>query len=401
MTDITSILRNKYNRYDVLFNPSIAWIEDNDYLVTVRGWKYDRKIEPDTNPDLNKNRSHPWYYRWEGGSNRIYFYIIEIKINEEKGYYEIRKKQDFDVIIDDGEDARIFKVNRNEYYITYTVWIENDKDVIIKDGETCENKYCAIIEMSTLSLKKYDGGYELVIKKKDAGLCWNLSESTEKNWSLWNYENHNLLLYKLIPFEVFDFTSKDITEGCFKSASSNVQDFLHNLRMYYDEFICVSLSTPSYPFGDDGRYLTAGHIKCERNSYTKGNKNLAKFVDKYVNEKYIHYQGLIYFTFFIEFKPHYDKDENLNVHITRISNSFMIDGFQPYSIDFASGLTHNKIDNLWWLSYGTADAYAKIFPFNNRMINDLLREYDSLEPNEYEFGVIKFSENSNRCEFTF
>ena len=405
MTDITEVLRNRRNKNAVLFNPSIAWISGNDYLVSVRGWDAGENESLDQNPDFGNNISHPWFYGWkydeEKGSDECYLSIIEIKIDQKQRNYQVKKKQDLPIEIK-GEDARVFRVNRNRYYITYNVIVEDDPNVVLKGGTTCGDDRCVVVEMIELTLRKSLGKYTFSIKRMDAGLCWNLSETFEKNWSVWRLKNRNYMLYKLVPLEVFDFSDQDITGGCFSAVVSTSPNFLEKLQKYYGNYITASLSTPAYEFPkDSGTYLTLGHMKCRYQSYEYkrfANKNLAKFVSNSVDEDFIHPGGLLYFIYWIEFIPRLNKKKELEISITRISNSFLVEGHQPYSLDFASGFAYNTTLELLWVSYGEADGIAKLVPFTPKLVNDCLMDYNTITPKNYEFGTLRFPFQDNRCE---
>ncbi len=182
--DFTDLIHKKYMRNSFLFNPSIAWVEGDLYLISVRSFLRTARQRVDHNPDLIHNRNSPWRGggksdRWwwttnPSGEDMTYFALFEIKGNK------IQKIRDFDLQID-GSDARVFRDSSNRFIVTYNVFIDWDTNITLKDGRSCnEEDWCMLMQQSILSLSK-DHTQLTKIDTSDPALCLNISADFEKN----------------------------------------------------------------------------------------------------------------------------------------------------------------------------------------------------------------------------
>lgn len=413
-TDITDELKEYLDVKGVVFNPSIAHLKNNDYIVSVRAFSNDKTADIDSTSNPHKNTQHPWSTGWKGVSTekrQDVSYITPIRIENDE--VTIIETDSWPIDIK-GQDLRIFKFYQDEdvtsYVLTYNKLFKDD-EIVLKDGDTCEN-WCYIIGWSYLVVNN-DMTYSLLEGVEP--LCTNISSRIDKNWSLWNMIDEEserivpMISYMLTP-EHISFSWKingvveDKIDGGYScklltSVDTDSPNFFFKLQEYYDKNLFVSLSTPAY-VNSNGEYTAVGHIKAKY-SALKDNKKLSKFY-KNADPDYLH-PTFIYFMFFYRFKPEEVTDkEVLQINsteviietitkqfiapITEISPAFIVDEGVDYLLNFPSGIVQNRYNTI--VSYGNGDSESKLLKISNKALNDFMVPVESLTPEDYVFRFL-------------
>ncbi len=402
--DFTNLIRKKEMRNSFLFNPTIVWVSKDLYLVATRSFLRSARQRIDSNPDLIENRNSPWRgggksdkWWWmftSSGEDMTYFALFEIKVNKTTNKIEMKKIRDYDLKID-GSDARLFRNSPNSFILTYNILIDwDDPDTVLKGGERCsEEDWCMLIQQSNLSFE--GDNYEKIIidKTSEPALCLNLSENFEKNWSYWKYDRHNFISYIISPqHEAYTYTT-NMVDGCFVASypSDEGPNFIEQLKWYYQHF-GVGLTTPAYPLFGKKRYVGVGHYKLEYKKRFPRDSPYKKFFKKYNTPKIHNHPYFQYFLFFYEFEVKKFSPEikyEFDVQLTRLSPAYMIEGFEPYLLDFPSGLAYQPQQKMCLITYGEADMKCKIFAKSLKEIDGILKPIETLTPETYPFEVLK------------
>lgn len=425
--DITSELKRLIGQYytieeyvknSFLFNPSVAYLDSNILMISCRIFK--RSDGESNNRDLLWNSQHPWYtgpgneWFWEtddGGYDGTYVGVFRLNPTS----LELLSN----ILTIEGADLRIYKDTEDNFIFTYNSVITKGKvadrihtrlkdepeyskcqihhgkvpDIsLIEQFCTPENR-CFIIEQTTVHLdKSIDPARPYLLNniEKVEGLCINLSDRVEKNWSYFKSNNKNYILYSIENnIEIYEYNDDPMNCNCTTIKNSPSSEFFKKLSKYYRnvpdrKLFYTSLSTPAYPFKNlQNTYLSVGHYKIDR-SYLRNNDTPYKnFYKKNMNESTIMHPTYIYFMFFFEFTI---VNSDIPFVINRISPAFMIK--EPnYSLQFPSGLTN--VDNNWYLSYGVADAECRITEFNQTEIDDLLKPIEQYTVEDYPFIMLE------------
>ena len=181
--DITPQLKKALNTTAFLFNPSIARVKDDLFLVSVRSFIHDPSKPPDSNPLLKNNTQHPWKTGWKGATD--FSLIVPVRITGEKfeplatGEWPIKTV---------GKDLRLYKFIDSEKYSVYILTfnkIFQDPDILIKGGERCDED-CFIIGWALMIVNTDTLDVHYV--ESNEPLCSNISNKQDKNWSVWSFK---------------------------------------------------------------------------------------------------------------------------------------------------------------------------------------------------------------------
>lgn len=418
------------------FNPSIAKIIDNLYLVSARSYIHLPSKKWDTNPDLHKNKQHPWGTSWDG---KDYTLICPARLTKDRKLEMVKncKKLGYPLNLP-FQDLRIFRFiqleNKIVFILTFNERYEGHTKTVIKGGDVCDD-YCYLIGWGYLIVDAITLEFGYVPGSEP--LCPNISNPVEKNWSLWRHDDKNtglielLCSYNLSPIHsVFSLKLINVTDGEINADSSckmlthrqiDIDQFLHTfehlnffreLEKYYDNNLFVSLSTPAYPVNGDPKsnvYQAVGHLKIKRHYLKKvpQSKKLYQLVNQIKDYKYLN-PNYIYLMFIYRFKVettyhHQDKkDKNtnrsdlgavyidnfvkINAEITQLSPAFL---HQPdrynYYLNFPSGMVIDNHTNETIISYGDGDKTSNLLFIDNKVIEKNLYNLKKLKPANYSF----------------
>lgn len=409
--DITKFIKELLPVDSFPFNPSIAHITGDTYLVSVRSFTAKRGEPIPDERNNSKNPQHPWSTKWKGDEDATYVFPVVLV---EDSIQPLR--QDIYPLKIDAQDARIFQFCQTEtnaaFILTYNKEYSNRADLLIKGGDRCDD-YCYIIDWSYLVLDINTLEYSHMPSTNP--LCLNISNQVEKNWSLWmlveNPENIYLILsYALTPVHTaFSFVIQGAHDGRIEASSlckmltqrpKSQGDFLESLELYHNKQLYVSLSTPSYLVGDV--YQAIGHIKV-RIEYLKGapKGGLKKF-KRLTNSAMIH-PTFVYFMFIYQFKVakmvfSETPEENVshaieltptkrfNVELVKISPAFIVE--KDYLLNFPSGqVVLPNGDTL--ISYGNGDRESHLLRLTKEEVNDMLMDVQELKPQGMKFIFLK------------
>ena len=177
--NITKSLQNVLPLKTFLFNPSIAHLLDNIYIITVRSYIHDAKKPFDDNPKLLENIQHPWWTDWSGDD---YTFILPVVLINNEIFPLVENNFPIKIPV---QDMRIFRFMEDGDNIVFILTYNEkyyDSDIIIKGGDYCDD-WCYLIGWSYLQINKNTLKYSLTPGKQP--LCPNISTQIDKNWSLW------------------------------------------------------------------------------------------------------------------------------------------------------------------------------------------------------------------------
>lgn len=400
--DITRELGDILNYDGFLFNPSIAHVIDNVYLVSVRTFKYSNG-PMDPNPILKKNKQHPWGMGWKGKSITS-IVLMDIKNNVAKSI----DQQQLDL---SGQDTRIFRFMEDNTHITYILTFnqsyKRSDNIVIKGGDKCDD-YCYIIGWGYLLVDKKN--FKMTYVPGDKPLCTNISEQIEKNWSIWRYDcNSKIYLmnsYSLTPtFNVFSFNLIEIDDGDILASEQcsimTPRDIYPNifveLEQYYDGLF-VSLSTPSYLVGN-GIYQSVGHLKILKGTNPPKGTPLARYFKHFKGGKKQFHDKFVYLMFIYRYKIEKVETKTIQTNnhrykqvknvmrmlmtITDVSPAFSIKvGDYDYFLNFPAGMVVDNDKTI--ISYGDGDASSHLLTITNEEIEKMFA-FNTLSAKDFKF----------------
>ena len=399
--DITKFLLSELDIDAYLFNPSIANVKDNIYLISVRAFKYIPTLPVFYDIPPSNNPQHPWKSGWSGNNKLDSTFIILAKLNNNNELISLNKNN----IKLNVQDLRLYKLYSDSKTASFILTFNNsfkDQALTIKSGDRCDD-YCYNISWAYLAIDL--NTLKMNYKLSNKPLCKNISNQIEKNWSLWSIndqKNNNIipiLSYSLVPDQSaysFIFDKKFDIIDCYMETQRQLNNnFLSDLEKYFktrdQPNLFVSLSTPSYKFNDT-EFLAVGHIKIKKNTNKPA---LKKFLEKYPG-KYLHstfYYFMFIYTFSINsilistenkdssFESFLIKSKRINVPIKRISNAFMVN--TDYLLNFPSGLVIRNNDII--ISYGNGDSSSHLLFLDNNKVNKLLKNIENMTPEFFKF----------------
>jgi predicted GH43/DUF377 family glycosyl hydrolase len=402
--NITKFLQTELDTDAYLFNPSIANVINNIYLISVRAFKHIPNLPVFHDIPPTNNPQHPWKSGWGGNTKLDSTFIILAKLNQNNNLESLNKNN----IKLDVQDLRIFKLYSDSKTASYILTFNNafqDEKLTIKNADRCDD-YCYNISWGYLAIDL--NTYKINYKLSNKPLCKNISNQIEKNWSLWSLNNKNniipMISYSLVPDHSaysFQFDKKFNIIDCYMETQRNLKNnLLSNLEKYFENNLYVSLSTPSYKFNET-EFLSVGHIKIKKNI---NKPNLRKFLQKYPG-KYLHstfYYFMVLYTFTMETASSIiapqavenkeisagfieKKSKRINVPIKRISNAFMVN--TDYLLNFPCGLVVRDNDII--ISYGNGDSSSYLLFLDNTRVNKLLKNVENMTPESYKFIKLK------------
>lgn len=415
--DISNEIRKHLQVDSFVFNPSIAHLRDDIYLISVRAYVHDKTKPMDENPKLLDNPQHPWGTSWDGLDQTLIFLA---RITDT---FEILEHTDFPIIVN-VQDMRIFRFavdgSRVSYILTFNELYQERPDMVIKGGDTCDD-FCyligwAYLVVNTDTLKpSYVPG--------QLPLCPNISNPVDKNWSLWtageNGKIQPVLSYMIAPeHTAFTFQIEKVSRGELVGGSKCIlktphlgknTNFYGRLEKFYDSKLIVSLSTPAYPI-DDNVYQAVGHLKVRINylrDLARKNVNtpLAKFAQKHaVAQNYVHFNpSYMYFMYLYKFvlEPFTEEhvidysnkvieisDTRMLATITHTTKAFIIDSSEyNYYLNFPSGMVVENKDTI--ISYGNGDASSHLLFLDNDELESFYEPIDKINPAKFKFKLCK------------
>ncbi len=408
--DITKTLRDALPVDSFLFNPSIAHVSGDTYIVSVRSYIHNIQEPLDLNPKLIENTQHPWGTDWNGTDVT---YILPMVITAEK--QQVITNGEWPLVMP-VQDMRVFRFIKDNSHVgmilTYNERYEGYQDLIIKGGDSCDD-YCYLIGWSYLLVDINDLSFTFLPGQKP--LCMNISNPIEKNWSLWRYDVEKVYLmvsYALTPVQsAFSVSFDGIEDSELVGASTcrmvterpgRYDNILGKLETYYGGNLLVSLSTPSYAT-EIGEYQAVGHLKVKVEYVRKladGKKDtpLAKFAQKYINgsgDKHFNL-NYVYLMFVYKFRV-VDREEQktgiieltgshgrVQALITHITPAFVckVDDYD-YFLNFPAGMVLSEEYTI--ISYGNGDASSHLLWVPNDELKEFLIPVDEVSAANFQF----------------
>ena len=411
--DITSALRDALPINSFLFNPSIAKVTGDTYLVSVRSFKNRLSEELDDNYKLRENDQHSWSSDWKGEHDSTF--ILPVVITEDNIQPITGGGWPLEIPV---QDMRLFRFMQDGtkavFIITYNQAYDEAPDLIIKGGDTCDD-WCYIIGWAYLIVDVNNLRHKYIPGEKP--LCPNISNPIEKNWSVWRYD-HNDLVYLLLSYgltpqhQAFSFTLQGVHDRQMVGGTTCrmitrrpdiKENILGELETFYDNNVMVSLSTPAYPT-EESQYQAVGHIKVAID-YARDlsdSSPLGRFAKKYMGKggkKYYH-QRFMYFMFLYRFKVITATNEELEMGsktiqltgsadrvtavITHVTPAFVnkVDDYD-YFLNFPSGMVINKDHTV--ISYGNGDNSSHLLYLPNDQLEDTFISVEGLGADEFSF----------------
>ena len=401
-----------------LFNPSLAHLVGDIFMITVRSYRHRLDLPMDYNRNPYKNTQHPWSTEWD--ANQDYTYVFPAIVTKES--FTPLLVEDYPIRLD-CQDARIYRFvktdNKVAFILTYNEEYNSFPDMLIKSGDSCDD-YCYIIGWSYLIVDKDTLEYTHIPGKQP--LCKNISNPVEKNWSLWSIVSQDDTLnlftsYELTPHQsVFSLDILGVKDGEMmakadckmltykKSSSENV---LCKLEKYYEDNLFVSLSTPSYVV-NESEYQAVGHIKVRIdyiNKHVNQSRNtpLARFSKQYMKDHYkiIQHPTYVYFMFIYRFEVYKIVEEEtlelnsesfkvsgdtgrMKTKITRMTPAFVcnVDDYD-YLLNFPSGMAIHNNETI--ISYGNADFTSHLMFIPNKDVEQLMVPMKYITPDNFQF----------------
>ena len=372
-------------------------------------------IQPqDYNRNPIKNPQHPWLggdnldkIWWQTASedesglgyDATFLFILKIKGSKVKVVYAHPERLPL-------EDARIYRDTPFRYIITGNQRLKLPKERKIKSGD-CPALGCVVITQCFAYIDVPDyNRLTLEMGKCDPGLCLNISEPIEKNWSYWKFFPPNgislrVISYKITPYHKAYTYTNDFKDGCFEVSQSSSSNILDNVERHYDRQLLISLGTPAYDIGS-GNFVGVGHMKIKINKFEEVIKSHPNDpISKWYNwdfggnkgEDMFWHPYFVYFAYFYIFHPTV-KNNNLDISITHISPAFMVEGFQPYPLCFPAGLAYNEGTKELIFSYGESDFRSKLYKLTAEQLKTICRPVDTYIQNGtlvYPFGLLKLT----------
>lgn len=362
-----------------MFNPSIVKLDgENNYLLSCRSFRrfkptYTNSLVTNTNslnhPWLNGPKSVAWFTVTDEGFDGTLFFLVRI---EQRQIIIVKFLLELDTVI----DVRLFKTT--------------DQDVIVTGNKLVNSQ--TIIVKSTIHITTNPNPNNVYFDMDEfRPLCINLSETTEKNWSYWSYDDKNYISYNLAPKHIIfvEIPDKDFNEddkefqllnqprsiSCLPFIAKDFNLF-HDLSKFYKGHVSFSLSTPAIEFETD-KYLAVGHSKVSydiENFDEFSDTPAQQFLDE--NRDLLSHPAVAYLMFFYTFNP-------VTLEILEISNSF-IPPTTKDGVVFPAGLTQIDEDT-FMVSYGEGDFKCKFMSFRRDEIDEYLIKQDAYTIDTYLF----------------
>lgn len=418
--DITDAIRDILPIDSFIFNPSFAHLKGDLYIMSVRAYLAFEDKPFNNNPNTKRDSQHPWASNWSGEINDTF--VFPIIIAEDSVKPVISKGWPIRVPV---QDARVFRFVKDGDYVSFILTYNEryvDQELLIKGGDYCDD-FCFIIGWSYLLVNENNLSYSYVPGKEP--LCSNISDQINKNWSLFTFEQDDLLhlclSYMLTPLhQVFTYAISGVEDGQMIGAEdcqmatvepNTYFNIFKQIEEYYDNQLITSLSTPSYLVSED-TYQSVGHMKVKYRYIKKllkekSKNKLARFAKKYVyndRKKSLH-GSLLYFMFIYQFKVFteleaVDYDPKISAGreakkrvipinrvyalITSVSPAFVVDvDDYDYLLNFPAGMVINDKETI--ISYGNGDYSSHLLYIDNDSLDDFLVPVSELTPSKFKF----------------
>lgn len=409
--DITDFIHKALPVNSFPFNPCIAHVTGDTFLLAVRSFtgKMGELIPEERNN--SKNAQHPWFTKWKGEEDATYIFPIVLV-----GESVQPLRQDLYPLKIAGQDTRIFRFCQTgteiAYILTYNKAYNNRSDLLIKGGDTCDD-YCYVIDWSYLVLDVNTLEYAHI--PASVPLCLNISNQVEKNWSLWTFKDTHLMLsYSLTPAHTaFSFELQGISTNEIRASSlckmltqrpPQQGDFLHRLEEYHDKQLFVSLSTPSYLVAEQGVYQAVGHMKVKIDYLRRAPKGGLKKFKKFARSPLLH-PTYVYFMFIYQFKLlenvvfpdepvenishaiEVAPSQRINVELTKVSPAFIVE--TDYLLNFPAGQVILEETGETLISYGNGDRESRILRLSREQVDTMCVNVENLLPERMKFIFLK------------
>jgi len=371
----------KFNH--VRFNPSIVHIQDNEYLLCYRLFIPYENLKKSKIPI-------PWKSKWQNNVDTTVLCKIQLIKN---GKFKVLSE---DLLQTEPEmynnrilDTRIFKDINNNVSLSFNTWTTNPKGQIRAElkKQCVGNWSCTYIAKSKLTIK-----HNKIKLSSFKYPCLNLrsvlplsnrchiGQREEKNWVFWYTKNNNeMISYFVEPHIVFQTNKKD--NRC-KSIAQTSNGNLSKIKALYGNMNFL-LGTPPILYNKN-EYIAVGHMK-----YNYKKSQILK--ESNLKNKVLHFNkacdpkkpgNLIYMMYFYTFSTTFPYE------IKRIGHSFIPKGHGKYLLTFPMGIANHTNKSKYVLSYGEADQYIKLLTISKKEIENMLLDYNTLRPEEYEFRVL-------------
>lgn len=384
---------SKYREFyfNVNFNPSIikSTSVDNLYIMSCHSFRR-TSINKYKYPTKSININHPWY---GGPESENWWYITPTGFRGTGFFLVYFDGNSFIIIdylglIDSIIDGRLFRLPDNDIMITgnstfddITIGGDRLKNELPGGYVNCKYNLCNLITKCRLRLIKTDDKFTL-LKGKLEPLCANLSQKTEKNWSLWSYNSKVYISYLISPGNIIfteDYDNeRSLSEKTFiircNAMAEPQSNIFSDITKYYQGNVIFSLSTSALPF-DENSYLSVGHAKI---IWTSLDKNINTLASRFIKENLHmrHHPNMFYLMFFYTFDP-------ITFTTLKISHAFWPPDTQ-YGVVFPSGLTMFDNDT-FLISYGEGDLKMKCMLISKTEINSMLFNQRDIIKEDYQF----------------
>jgi hypothetical protein len=289
-------------------------------------------------------------------------YLINMNANYTNPYDPILKKN----ILVDGltpEDARIIIIDNkiNLLYNRCSLNENNNRLMHLLDIETCEEKI----------------------------LGKNISNTFEKNWGLFNYDNNQYIVYSIVPFIVYKINKLD-NQNCEKCKTQKYYKILENFKNRYKNYeLYIRNSSKAIFYNNE--FYALGHIVIHLDNLS--DKCYLKLIEYNKEQRFFKTYKKLYLGFIYKFKF-----INNKFIITKISNFFSINN-KNNLIDYFTDLTmynnhiiigHGHDDkktilsriNINTIKFYNTNSYNKLLLYNLKKINSI--DYTNIIKNKLQ-----------------
>ena len=326
---------------NVNFNPSIAHIVDDLFLISFYTWRRKNRPVPSTH-QLEGSIKDP-YHQYYGGRNSSTWW------RPDKFW---------------GTGFIVAKINNRAIRPIFDAGYNNDC-YDMKLAATASGVYgtsnCGNIKIYIHNISfEFDEDTSIIqvhgMHDKGIKLCKEYQEE-EKNWSIYTFNDKLYISQWLVPYHtVFEKTKNGCIQHSSYDFTGNFTLFYH-IEKFYKKQVLFSLSTPAIPY--DNLRMAVGHVKIMGDKVPK-NTVAYDFVQNDLLKQPV--DNTSYLMFIYVFNP-------TTLDIIKVSP-----GFYPpemtHGVVFASGLTQHEEDYI--ISYGEGDAKMKFLFLNHYAIDRLL-----------------------------
>lgn len=359
--NITEFIRNVLPMDSFSFNPSIAQVTGDTFLITVHSFAGKIGLPIPDERNNHKNTQHPWNVKWKGEENATYVFPAVLV-----GESLQPLRQDIYPLKIDALDTRIFRFYQTGTEISYILTYNNN-----------EWSYL-VVDINTLEYSHIQGR---------ESLCLN---QDQKNCSLLSIERDETidLLLSCSFHTVFSIVLQDIENGYIHASSMLTQqpksqgDFLEALEKYHNHQLFFSFSTPSYRIANTDLYQGVGYIKVKLDYLRRSPKGHLKKFKKWTNSPLLH-DMYVYFMFIYQFKfKHNIENGSQSIELIKMSHPFIVN--REYLLNFPAGQIILETGETI-ISYGNGDREAYLLRLSYSEVNEMVIPIEDLSPAKLNF----------------